>query len=109
MTPGTRHEKLAIDTYLIKPVKQSVLLDAIVASQSLKTRRPGEASPRRRTLRLDKEHRLRILVAEDLPANQILVTHLLEKRGHSFVLVGNGREAVAALKKEKFDLVLMDV
>ena len=109
MTPGTRHGKLAIDTYLIKPVKQSVLLDAIVASQSLKTRRPAEASPRRRTLRLDKEHRLRILVAEDLPANQVLVTRLLEKRGHSFVLVGNGSEAIAALKKEKFDLVLMDV
>jgi two-component system sensor histidine kinase/response regulator len=37
-----------------------------------------------------------------------LASRLLEKRGH-FVVVGNGREALAALEKESFDLVLMDL
>jgi len=52
---------------------------------------------------------LRVLVAEDNLVNQRLVTRLLEKRGHFVVVAGNGREALEALEKESFDLVLMDV
>ncbi len=52
---------------------------------------------------------LRVLVAEDNPVNQLLATRLLEKRGHRVVMTANGREALAALEKESFDLVLMDV
>jgi len=52
---------------------------------------------------------LRILLVEDNPVNQRLETRLLEKRGHRVVLAANGREALDALEKESFDLVLMDV
>jgi CheY-like chemotaxis protein len=55
---------------------------------------------------------LRILVAEDNPVNQLLVTRLLERRHHQLVLVGTGREALGALEKHRdtgFDLILMDV
>jgi two-component system sensor histidine kinase/response regulator len=52
---------------------------------------------------------LRVLVAEDNLVNQRLVTRLLEKRGHFVVVAGNGQEALEALEKEGFDLVLMDV
>ena len=52
---------------------------------------------------------LMVLLAEDNPVNQKLVTTLLEKRGHRVVLAGNGREAVAALEAGTFDLVLMDM
>lgn len=55
------------------------------------------------------ERSLRILVAEDNAVNQRLVFRLLEKRGHQVALVGNGREAVAALERSDFDLALMDV
>jgi two-component system, sensor histidine kinase and response regulator len=41
--------------------------------------------------------------------NQRLATRLLEKRGHRVSLAGNGREALAALEKRTYDLVLMDV
>jgi CheY-like chemotaxis protein len=41
--------------------------------------------------------------------NQRLATRLPEKRGHSVVVSGNGREALEALEKESFDLVLMDL
>jgi CheY-like chemotaxis protein len=61
------------------------------------------ASPR------NAERSLRVLVAEDNQVNQQLVTRLLEKRGHSVVVVGNGREAVAAYERESFDVILMDV
>jgi two-component system sensor histidine kinase/response regulator len=51
----------------------------------------------------------RILLAEDNLVNQRVVQRILEKNGHSVFLAGNGREALEALKKEAFDLVLMDV
>jgi len=52
---------------------------------------------------------LRILLAEDNLVNQRLATRLLEKRGHHVVVAANGREALAALEKDIFDLVLMDM
>jgi PAS domain S-box-containing protein len=52
---------------------------------------------------------LHVLLAEDNQVNQILVVRLLEKRGHSVVAVATGREALAALEHDVFDVVLMDV
>jgi PAS domain S-box-containing protein len=52
---------------------------------------------------------LRILVAEDNRVNQIVIVRLLEKRGHTTVVANNGLEALAALHKQPFDVVLMDV
>jgi CheY-like chemotaxis protein len=52
---------------------------------------------------------LSILVAEDSVINQKIVSWLLESRGHRVSIVRNGREAVAALKEQSFDIVLMDV
>lgn len=51
----------------------------------------------------------RILVAEDVTINQIIVKQILEEWGHEVVLVGNGQEAYDALKKSDFDLILMDI
>jgi CheY-like chemotaxis protein len=53
--------------------------------------------------------RLRVLMAEDNLINQRVGAAILRKQGHSVVLAGNGREALAALERERFDLVLMDV
>jgi len=52
---------------------------------------------------------LRVLVVEDNPVNQRLIVRLLEKRGHSIAVAGNGREALDVLRAESFDLVLMDM
>ncbi|HWK47040.1 MAG TPA: PAS domain S-box protein [Stellaceae bacterium] len=51
----------------------------------------------------------RILVAEDIYMNQIIVDSLLQAEGHEVVLVGNGAEAVEAVQASDFDLVLMDM
>ncbi|GEO82524.1 hybrid sensor histidine kinase/response regulator [Pararhodospirillum oryzae] len=53
---------------------------------------------------------LRVLIAEDIPENQILAQAVVERQGHSAVLVPNGREAVDRLIADgPFDLVLMDI
>jgi two-component system, sensor histidine kinase and response regulator len=57
----------------------------------------------------DPEEFLSVLVAEDNRVNQSLVKRLLEKRGHRVVVVTNGREMLEALKKENYDVVLMDI
>ncbi len=51
----------------------------------------------------------RVLLAEDNPMNQQLVKRLLEPRGYEVVAVNNGAEAVAAMQKNGFDLILMDL
>jgi signal transduction histidine kinase/CheY-like chemotaxis protein/ligand-binding sensor domain-containing protein len=53
--------------------------------------------------------KLNILVVEDNPANQRLLLRILEKRGHSAALAGDGREALIAVSQRDFDLVLMDI
>ena len=52
---------------------------------------------------------MNVLVAEDNLVNQKLVVRMLEKRGHSVTLASNGREALQAWEKQRFDLILMDV
>ncbi len=52
---------------------------------------------------------LRVLLAEDNAVNRMVATRMLEKRGHQVVVTLNGKEALAALQKDTYDLVLMDV
>jgi len=58
---------------------------------------------------LDPSVSLRVLLAEDNLVNQRLGMRLLEKRGHSVVVAGNGRETLAAFESGGFDLILMDL
>ena len=53
--------------------------------------------------------RARVLIAEDNVVNQRVAAGLLTNRGHAVTIVANGREAVDALERETFDIVLMDV
>jgi signal transduction histidine kinase/CheY-like chemotaxis protein len=52
---------------------------------------------------------LNVLVAEDNPVNQLLMTRLLERRGHRVTVAANGREAVEAIEKRPYDVVFMDM
>jgi len=52
---------------------------------------------------------LNILLAEDNPVNQLVMTRMLHKRGHHVTVVADGRSAVAAVSRNHFDIVFMDV
>jgi CheY-like chemotaxis protein len=102
-----RCRKLGVAGHLMKPVKPSELQDALLAALGRQTR--GEEAPAGRAAPCAGHRSLRVLLAEDNPVNQKLAIRLLEKQGHTAVLVGNGREALEALERQSFDLVLMDV
>jgi two-component system sensor histidine kinase/response regulator len=53
--------------------------------------------------------KLKILIAEDNPINQKLIEKILDKHGHMPVVVSNGAEALAALEKDHFEVILMDM
>jgi CheY-like chemotaxis protein/HPt (histidine-containing phosphotransfer) domain-containing protein len=101
-----RCRRLGIDACLVKPVKQSDLLDALVTVFGVARRRKP-----RRQLRARPRRALRILLAEDNLVNRTLVTTLLRKRGHTVTAVDNGRGAVEAIARSPrgFDLALLDV
>ena len=67
------------------------------------------AVPTPHPLSPEQRQRSRLLLAEDNPANQKILIRLLEKQGYTVAVVSNGREALAALEQEQFDLALMDV
>jgi len=107
---AARCEELGIAAYLLKPVRQSELREAI--ARVLGAKEQG-AIPMitRYSMETDTEtsKSLQILLAEDNQVNQKLAMRLLEKRGHHVTIASNGREALSALEKKHFDLVLMDV
>lgn len=70
-------------------------------------RAPADTAKERRGKGAEKP--LRILLAEDNPVNQRLGSAILEKRRHTVVVVGSGREALTALQGKVFDVLLMDV
>jgi PAS domain S-box-containing protein len=109
---ATRCRKLGIAVYLIKPIRQSELLEAILLALG----RPSQQGERptvltRHSLR-EARRKLHVLVAEDNAVNQELAVRLLEKQGHTVAVARNGRETLEALEKAPgsgFDVVLMDV
>jgi CheY-like chemotaxis protein len=105
---GARCRELGIDVYLIKPIRKSELLEAILAALGKAPGKERAIVITRHTLR-ENRRKLQILLAEDNAVNQQLAVRLLGKRGHIVTVVPNGSEAVALAKKSRFDMVLMDV
>jgi signal transduction histidine kinase/DNA-binding response OmpR family regulator len=108
---AARCQELGVAAYLLKPIRQSELREAI--ARVLGAREQDGAIPLLTRFSLQDAREpsafFRVLVAEDNPVNQRLIVRLLEKRRHHVVVVGNGREALETLGRESFDLVLMDV
>ena len=110
--PGdaARARDLGAVAYIVKPIRPSDLLDAIVSTLGISLEAPGAPAPAKPAT--DAEPRgpsLRLLVAEDNPINQMFAVRVLEKAGHRVAVANNGEEALIAVGRDAFDLVLMDV
>ncbi|MDP9268392.1 MAG: response regulator [Acidobacteriota bacterium] len=106
---ATRCRELGVAAYLTKPVTQKDLLTAITSALGAKQQNEESAALiTRHTLR-ENGHPLRILLAEDNHVNQKVALRMLQRAGHTAVVVENGREALATLAAQTFDIVLMDV
>jgi two-component system sensor histidine kinase/response regulator len=103
--------ELGIAAYLLKPIRQAELRESV--ARVLSARESKEVTPviTRYSLRemTPEGKSLNILLAEDNLINQKLASRLLVKRSHIVTVVRNGKEALAALEKDHFDLVLMDI
>src|SRR5216683_1607942 len=108
---AARCEELGVSAYLLKPIRQSELREAVARVLGARAHKGAIPLITRYSLQdaRDPAAVLRLLLVEDNQVNKLLAVRLLEKRGHHVVVAGNGREALAALEKENFDLVLMDV
>lgn len=98
--------------FLNKPIKQSQLYEILNKILGEQTPRP-ESLPRDRSLsnkqKLGQQLPLRILIAEDNVVNQKVALRLLERLGYRADTVSNGLEVLEALRRQSYDLVLMDV
>ena len=94
---------------LIKPVKHSELLNAILTTIRHQGRVPLATPSAPSQVSPPATQSLRILLAEDGEANQKMACGLLHKWGHHVTIAGNGKEALELLAVQDFDLVLMDI
>ena len=100
---------LSIAGVVSKPAKPSGLADVVgtalgLRSATLRQQRASTADPGMAT-----RHPLRILLAEDNAVNQMLAGRLLAQLGYRMDVAGDGEEAIQAVERQTYDLVLMDV
>ena len=89
-----------------KPIRRAAHLSAIRSALS----KSGNGKAQVATANGDHAPRsLKVLVAEDNAVNQKLAETILDRAGHQVVIVDDGRQAVAAIQREGFDIVLMDI
>lgn len=105
---AARLEVLGCSGYLMKPVKQQMLSEAIVAVLG-RTEKGESLLVTRHSLRENRHVNQRVLLAEDNPINQKLAVVLLQKSGYSVDTADTGEQALELVKRGQYGAVLMDV
>jgi signal transduction histidine kinase/DNA-binding response OmpR family regulator len=105
---GERCRAMGIEAYLNKPASRADLLEALgtMLASPAAARTPTVIT---RHSIAESRPTLRVLLAEDNPVNQQVAAAMLLKRGHLVDVVSNGREAVAAVQRGTYDVILMDI
>jgi signal transduction histidine kinase/DNA-binding response OmpR family regulator/HPt (histidine-containing phosphotransfer) domain-containing protein len=101
-----------IAALLTKPVRASRLYDVLleVLAEEAPALAPREVPAQPQFDRdMGRRHPLRILLAEDNPVNQKLALRLLERLGYRADVAANGLEVIESLRRQPYDVVLMDV
>ncbi len=107
-----RLKNIGFAAYLTKPIKQSQLYDCLATTARMwkeKVRPQDTTIVTRHSLSENKKRRVRILLVEDDATNQKVALNILKKFGYRADAVGNGQEALQALMKVPYDVVLMDI
>jgi CheY-like chemotaxis protein len=104
-------QSAAVEAFLTKPVKPSALHDVLMTVLAGRSHVPVARAPERPAFdaTLGERYPLRLLLAEDNLVNQKLALRLLERMGYQADVAANGLEAIAALERQPYDLVLMDI
>ncbi|HEY5112882.1 MAG TPA: response regulator [Coriobacteriia bacterium] len=108
LSQDARH--VGVESCLTKPVRQSVLFDAIVNAVSKNAPVLGKAAasdPAAAAARKDRKER--VLVVEDNRVNQMVASHMLKKLGYESDVVDNGVEALRAMQSTPYALILLDL
>ncbi|PYP89040.1 MAG: hypothetical protein DMF61_04920 [Blastocatellia bacterium AA13] len=96
--------------FLSKPIKPAALFEALVhIFQTKRQEQTAQPIPKPVSTKMADRLPLNILLAEDNVVNQKVATSMLKKLGYQPDVVGNGIEAVNAITRRRFDLVLMDI
>jgi len=106
---STRCRELGISAYLTKPIRQADLYVAMCDTLLAHAPRRDEQRAAAEAIDQQPSQRARILLAEDNLVNQRVAVGLLTRRGHVVDVANNGVEALAALEKTNYDVVLMDI
>jgi CheY-like chemotaxis protein/HPt (histidine-containing phosphotransfer) domain-containing protein len=100
-------ERIGIDACLVKPVKQARLYECLTGMRK-PPRKPVESKPVSLAVRGAAPEPLRILLAEDNVINQKVAVAQLRKLGYSPDVAANGLEALEAIQRSPYDVILMD-
>ncbi|MCX5905760.1 MAG: response regulator [Deltaproteobacteria bacterium] len=102
-------KEVGFSAYLPKPAEEAGLYQCLTAILGRPVRKASCPIVTRYTLAEAKRRKARILLAEDNSVNRKVALAFLEKLGYQAEAVTNGREAIQALQKKHYDLVLMDL
>ncbi len=117
---ATRCRELGMAAYLTKPISQKTLYQVVAQVLGAQATTAESPAPARKDIpAMDRplvstpsarnSEPLRVLLAEDNFVNQKLAVTMLQKRGHVVSVANDGLEALEALARETFDVILMDV
>ena len=104
-----RCRDLGVSAYLVKPVGELELLEAIDRMSQTTLRIEAQPDPRPCNRVQKGELRLRFVVVDDNPVNRLVAKRMIENQNHTVKAAANGLEALELIEKEDFDCMLMDV
>ncbi len=105
-----RSEREALfDAFLVKPIKPSLLYDALMDILSERMAKPKEVPSKDIDQLLADRHPLQMLLVEDNLINQKVATSILTRLGYRPDVAANGLEALDAVQRQTYDVVFMDV
>ncbi|MAT38465.1 MAG: hybrid sensor histidine kinase/response regulator [Ectothiorhodospiraceae bacterium] len=113
MSPLGRNDSVndELGVHIVKPIRPTGLYKALVSAFHAQS--GDEIEQKEDEMLIDahfaEKHPLRILLTEDNVVNQMVALNLLERMGYEADLAANGLEAVEAIERQRYDLILMDV